>query len=233
MQPSSWVSCWLLALLVVGCGPALAVQGPEAVAQVVAPDSAARAMLAEVGREAPTAVLALRYATTDNFTGGVLPGYDAPVALLRREAVQALAQVAKRVEAQGYRLKIWDAYRPVRATLAMVRWTERQGRTDLLDDGYIARRSRHNQGVAVDLTLVRADDGTELDMGTSFDEFSARAHTANAVGVVAANRRILVDAMASAGFTNYTNEWWHFSYSVPDPLPFDLPLAAWRASEVR
>lgn len=216
-----------------GCGQSVAVQAPEAVAQVVASDSAARVMLAEVGREAPMAVLDLRYATTDNFTGGVLPGYDAPVALLRREAAQALAKVAKRVEAQGYRLKIWDAYRPVRATLAMVAWTERQGRTDLLDDGYIARRSRHNQGVAVDLTLVRADDGTEIDMGTPFDEFSASAHTANAVGVVAANRRILVDAMASAGFTNYTSEWWHFSYPVPDPLPFDLPLAAWHASEVR
>lgn len=200
---------------------------------MVAPDSVARVKLAEVAREAPTAVLDLRYATTHNFTGGVLPGYEAPVALLRREAAQALAKVAARVEAQGYRLKIWDAYRPVRATLAMVAWTERQGRTDLLDDGYIARRSRHNQGVAVDLTLVRAEDGTALDMGTPFDEFTARAHTANAAGIVAANRRILVDAMASAGFTNYTSEWWHFSYPVPDPLPFDLPLAAWHPSEVR
>lgn len=216
-----------------GCGTSLGVQGPEAVAQVVAPDSAARVMLAEVAREAPMAVLEMRYATTDNFTGSVLPGYDAPVALLRREAAKALGNAAKQVEAQGYRLKIWDAYRPVRATLAMVSWTERQGRTDLLDDGYIARRSRHNQGVAVDLTLVRAHDGTELDMGTPFDEFSARSHTANATGIVAANRRILVDAMTSAGFANYTSEWWHFSYSVPDPLPFDLPLAAWRASEVR
>ncbi len=216
-----------------GCGPSVAVQVPEAVAQVVAPDSAARVMLTEVAREAPMAVIEMRYATTENFTGSVLPGYDAPVALLRREAAKALAKAAKQVEAQGYRLKIWDAYRPVRATLAMVAWTERHGRTDLLDDGYIARRSRHNQGVAVDLTLVRADDGTELDMGTPFDEFSARSHTANATGIVAANRRILVDAMGSAGFTNYTNEWWHFSYTVPGPLPFDLPLAAWHASEVR
>ncbi len=216
-----------------GCGPSVVVQGPEAAAQVVAPDSVARVMLAEVAREAPSVVLDLRYATTNNFTGAVLPGYDEPVALLRREAAQALAKVAARVEAQGYRLKIWDGYRPVRATLEMVAWTERQRRTDLLDDGYIARRSRHNQGVAVDLTLVRSDDGTELDMGTPFDEFSSRAHTANATGMVAANRRILVDAMATEGFANYTSEWWHFSYTVPDPFPFDLPLAAWQASEVR
>ncbi len=121
----------------------------------------------------------------------------------------------------------------MRATLAMVAWTERNGRTDLLDDGYIARRSRHNQGVAIDLTLVRASDGTELDMGTPFDEFSSRSHTANASGTVAENRRILVDAMAAAGFSNYSSEWWHFSFVVPDPLPFDLPLGAWQAREVR
>ncbi|MEO5825785.1 MAG: M15 family metallopeptidase [Gemmatimonadales bacterium] len=232
MRPSFRVSFWL-ALIIGGCGPSVVQQGPEAAVQVVASDSMARVKLAEVAREVPRAVLELRYATTQNFTGGVLPGYDAPVVLLRREAALALAKVSARVEAQGYRLKIWDGYRPVRATLAMVAWTERERRTDLLDDGYIARRSRHNQGVAVDLTLVRADDGTELDMGTPFDEFSSRAHTANATGIVAANRRILIDAMASAGFTNYTSEWWHFSFSVPDPLPFDLPLAEWRVREVR
>lgn len=222
-----------LPLILGACGPAIAIQAPNTAVQAIAPDSVAQVRLADLARHAPRIVLELRYATTDNFTGTVLPGYDAPVALLRREAALALASVAARVEAQGYRLKVWDAYRPVRATLAMVAWTERQGRTDLLDDGYIARRSRHNQGVAVDLTLIRVDDGTELDMGTPFDEFSARAHTANATGIVAANRRILVEAMASAGFTNYTSEWWHFSYSLPDPLPFDLPLGAWRASEVR
>src|SRR5215210_4550945 len=71
--------------------------------------------------------------------------------------------------AQGLALEVFDAYRPVRATLAMVEWTHRVGRADLLRDGYIASRSRHNLGAAIDLTLVERDTGRELDMGTPFD----------------------------------------------------------------
>jgi D-alanyl-D-alanine dipeptidase len=109
----------------------------------------------------------------------------------------------------------------------MVAWCERTGRTSLLDDGYIARRSRHNQGVAIDLTVVELATGRELEMGTPFDEFSSRAHTANAAGAVAEHRRLLGDAMAAEGFVNYVSEWWHFSYNVADPMPFDLPLERW------
>jgi D-alanyl-D-alanine dipeptidase len=135
--------------------------------------------------------------------------------------------VADRLASAGLGLKVFDGYRPVRATLAMVAWCERTGRTDLLDDGYIARRSRHNQGVAVDLTLIRLSDGAELDMGTPYDTFSEAAHTANARGQVAANRQRLVEAMAAEGFVNYVNEWWHFSIDLPDPVPYDLPLDRW------
>jgi D-alanyl-D-alanine dipeptidase len=196
----------------------------NATEQEVADSSVARALLAEldgaIGQE-------VRYATSDNFTGQPLPGYERGVVLLRREAAAALGRVASGLAGRGLGLKVWDGYRPVRATLAMVDWTERVGRTDLLDDGYIARRSRHNQGVAVDLTLVELATGAELDMGTPYDSFTEAAHTASASGVVAANRRVLVEAMAAEGFTNYVNEWWHFSYEVPDPTPFDLPLGAW------
>ena len=69
--------------------------------------------------------------------------------------------------------------------------------------------------------------GREFDMGTPFDEFSARSHTAKATGVVAANRQLLVQAMAAEGFTNYVDEWWHFSFAVPDAVPYDLPLERW------
>jgi D-alanyl-D-alanine dipeptidase len=109
----------------------------------------------------------------------------------------------------------------------MVAWTDRVGRRDLLDDGYIARRSRHNQGVAVDLTVIDLASGAELEMGTPYDSFTKAAHTANATGVVAENRGLLVAAMAAEGFTNYENEWWHFSFEVADPVPFDLPLSDW------
>src|SRR5215208_6712826 len=102
----------------------------------------------------------------------------------------------------------------------------RAGRDDLLRDGYIASRSRHNLGLAVDLTLAEGSgpSARELDMGTAFDTFSAAAHTANAAGAVAERRRRLVAAMAAEGFTNYDQEWWHFSYAVPDPVRFDLPI---------
>jgi zinc D-Ala-D-Ala dipeptidase len=119
---------------------------------------------------------------------------------------------------------VFDGYRPVRATLAMVRWAERSGRRDLITQGYIARRSRHNLGLAVDLTLVDLRTGAELDMGTAFDTFADSAHTANATGQVLANRQLLVHAMESEGFLNYHQEWWHFSYEVPGALPFDVVI---------
>ncbi len=140
---------------------------------------------------------------------------------MRREAAQALARVQASLKAQGLGLKVWDAYRPVRATLAMVAWTVRVHRENLVTDGYIAARSKHNLGVAIDLTLVRLSTNQELDMGTPHDEFSPAAHTANATGAVAANRAILVQAMAAQKFANYDQEWWHFSFEVANPLRFD------------
>jgi len=109
----------------------------------------------------------------------------------------------------------------VRATLAMVDWTKRVNRPDLLSDGYIASRSRHNLGLAVDCTLVDLGTGRELEMGTPFDTFSSAAHTANASGEAAANRQKLKTAMEAEGFVNYDQEWWHFSFDVPNPLRFD------------
>jgi zinc D-Ala-D-Ala dipeptidase len=144
--------------------------------------------------------------------------------LLRREAAEALARVEARLRTGGLGLRIWDAYRPVRATRAMVEWAERTGRTDLLDQEYIARRSRHNLGVAVDVTMVDLVSGTELDLGTPFDTFSEAAHTANAQGRTLRYRQILVRAMESEGFQNYEKEWWHFSYPVADAPAFDVPV---------
>jgi D-alanyl-D-alanine dipeptidase len=102
-------------------------------------------------------------------------------AFLRREAAQALARAQRRAAREGYGLQVYDAYRPVRATLAMVDWTRRVSREDLLSDGYIASRSRHNLGLAIDLTLIKRSTGHELATGTPFDTFSAAAHTANAL----------------------------------------------------
>jgi D-alanyl-D-alanine dipeptidase len=190
----------------------------------LATDAAAESLLVDVRRVDSTVAVELRYATRFNFTGAVLPGYEAPHALLRREAVLALARVQEHLRAEGLGLKIFDAYRPVRATEAMVEWTRRVRREDLLRDGYIAEKSRHNLGLAVDLTLVELASGKELRMGTAFDTFAASAHTANATGVAAENRQRLKRAMEAEGFTNLPEEWWHFSYAVPDPLRFDLVI---------
>jgi zinc D-Ala-D-Ala dipeptidase len=214
--------------LVLACGaPSAPATQPNAAAQAIAPDSVARRQLMAVAQAAPTVVQEVRYATPENFTGEPLPGYGQPVVLLRREAALALARVQERLRAAGLGLKVWDGYRPVRATLAMVAWCERTGRTDLLDDGYIARRFRHNQGVAVDLTMISLESGRELDMGTPFDAFTEAAHTSSASGAVASRRRQLVAAMEAEGFINYVNEWWHFSFEVADAVPYDLPLERW------
>lgn len=189
----------------------------------VASDSVARSRLIDIRLVEPTIMVEARYATANNFTGAPLPGYEANRALLRREAAAALARVQTRARAEGFAMKVFDGYRPVRATLAMIDWTERAGQQKLVRDGYIASRSLHNTGLAVDLTLI-GGDGQELDMGTPFDTFSSAAHTPNATGEVAANRRLLVGLMKAEGFTNYDKEWWHFSYTVPDPLRFDLVI---------
>jgi D-alanyl-D-alanine dipeptidase len=103
----------------------------------------------------------------------------------------------------------------------MVEWARRTGRMDLLNQGYIASRSRHNLGLAVDLTLADLRTGAELDMGTPFDTFSEAAHTANAEGQVLRNRQMLLQAMKREGFSNYDQEWWHFIYPVEGAFPFD------------
>ena len=185
-------------------------------------------LLADVRALDSTIVVSLRYATPDNFTGAPLPGYGANRALLRREAAAALARVQRALADSGWSLQVWDAYRPVRATLAMVEWTRRAGREDLLRDGYIASRSRHNLGLAIDLTIVEKGTGAELDMGTAFDTFTLGAHTANASGEPARNRARLVNAMEAEGFVNYDQEWWHFSFPVVQPLRFDVPITAAR-----
>lgn len=188
----------------------------------IAPDAAAETLLVDVRSRDSTIRVDARYATSNNFTGKPLPGYDAPRALLRREAAATLARVQARLRSEGLGLLVYDGYRPVRATLAMVDWAKRTGREDLLHQGYIARRSRHNLGLAVDLTLVELRTGVALDMGTPFDTFAEAAHTANAEGRVRRNRQILVRAMEAEGFSNYAQEWWHFSYPVEGALPFDM-----------
>jgi D-alanyl-D-alanine dipeptidase len=106
----------------------------------------------------------------------------------------------------------------------MVRWAERRGNRWVLAQGYIARRSNHNQGAAIDLTLVRMSDGEPLGMGTRFDAFTTKSHTANASGTALKNRLKLKRAMEAVGFRNYRREWWHYDFPRAAGPPRDIPL---------
>lgn len=192
----------------------------------VASDSAAHALLADVRSEDSTILVEVRYATANNFTGAPLPGYFGNRAFLRKEAAAALARVQRRLRSGGMGLKVFDGYRPVRATAGMVEWARRTDQMHLIQDGYIASRSRHNLGLAVDLTLVDwSMGGREVDMGTPYDTFSESAHWANATGRTMRYRQLLRTVMEKEGFKQYDQEWWHYSYEVPgEPVAFDMEV---------
>lgn len=171
----------------------------------------------------------MRYAGTGNFTGAVVPGYNAAECILAEPAAQALSAVGDSLSAQGLGLKVLDCYRPEKAVRHFVNWVKggdgfdprhypRVDRKALFREGYVARRSGHSSGYTLDLTLTD-DKGVELDMGTPFDFFDALAHTkAKGISKSATERRhILVAAMARGGFDNYRREWWHFSFRDRPP----------------
>jgi zinc D-Ala-D-Ala dipeptidase len=186
--------------------------------QASSSNGASDSLLVDVRSIDPTIQTDLRYATANNFTGAPLPGYEAPRALLRREAAAALGRVQAKLRSKGLGLRVLDAYRPVRASLAMVDWAKRTGNQSLVESGYIAERTRHNLGVAVDLTLVDLARGTDVIGAAAFDNFSATADTANGTGQVR-YRQILVQAMKSEGFRPYGR--WHFNYPLEGAVALD------------
>ena len=181
-----------------------------------------RAGLVDVHRFAPGIGVDLAYTGDDNLTGRRLPGYCREWALMLTPAARDLARVQRHLRRRGLGLLILDAYRPARASRALVRWAERTGRPELVG-AYIARRSRHNTGAAIDLTLVRLSDGRRLAMGR-YDDLGPGAHTLDARGRVLRNRLTLRRAMTRFGFADYWREWWHFEHHPPGSRYLDLPL---------
>ena len=194
-----------------------------------------------VGEAIPDALLDIRYYTTYNFVGARIDGYEAPVAVLTREAADALKLVSDDMKAQGLRLVIYDAYRPQRAVDHFARWAEDitdtrmkavfypdVDKADLFEKGFIARRSGHSRGSTVDLTLLDEATGKLLDMGGPFDFFGELSHPDYA-GVTAQqheNRMLLQSALRKRGFKPLSTEWWHFTL-VDEPYPktfFDFPV---------
>ncbi|MBK9364810.1 MAG: M15 family metallopeptidase [Deltaproteobacteria bacterium] len=174
----------------------------------------------------PNLGLEIRYHTENNFTGAPVPGYAAPGAWLLVEAAEALARVQASLAPEGLGLYVYDAYRPARGTKAFVAWAARTGQIHLVDGGYIARRSGHNQGDTIDLSLCTLSTGQPVDMGTDWDLLDARSHTKNATGEALKNRLRLRDAMSAQGFHPYSKEWWHFSMDLPGLKHRDVPYGA-------
>jgi D-alanyl-D-alanine dipeptidase len=211
-----------LATLASGLAAATAVaaaQRPE----LAGSDATRRAGLVDVHRYGPGIRLRIGYASGRNLTGRRLPGYCKPWALMMRPAARDLGAVQRLLRRRNRGLLVLDAYRPARASRALVRWAERTGRGHLVGT-YIARRSRHNLGSAVDLTLVRHSDGKRLRMGSGWDDLSPRAHTYNASGRALANRLTLKRAMERHGFVNYSREWWHYEHRDTGTRYLDVPL---------
>ncbi len=159
--------------------------------------------------------LDIRYATANNFLGE--PVYTSAKAYLRLPVAQALKNVQSELNKQGLGLKIYDAYRPYRATVYFF--------DKLQDTVYLAvpwQGSRHNRGCTVDLTLINLKTGEELPMPTPYDDFTKKAHVnyTNLPAQVITNRELLKQVMTRQGFRVYAEEWWHFDYY--DFKKFDL-----------
>lgn len=194
-----------------------------------------------VGEAIPDAILEIRYYTTYNFVGQRIDGYEEPVALLTREAASALKLVSDDMRKHGYRLVIYDAYRPQRSVDHFVRWAEdiadtsmkhifypEVDKADLFTHGFIAKRSGHSRGSTVDLTLLDEQTGKLLDMGGPFDYFGKLSHPAcdSVTPQQHENRMLLRHAMRSRGFRPLSTEWWHFTLEN-EPYPdtyFDFPI---------
>ena len=189
----------------------------------------------------PDAILEIRYYSTYNFVGDRIDGYEQPTAILTKEAAEALEEVSNDVEAQGYRLKIYDAYRPQMAVTHFMEWAQDMDDTRMKDyfypeldksvlfeQGYIAEHSGHSRGSTVDLTLFDMETEKEVDMGGTFDYFGELSHPdyTEITEEQYANRMILRDAMTAHGFRPLEEEWWHFTLD-DEPYPdtyFTFPV---------
>ena len=166
--------------------------------------------------------LDLRYATTNNFTGRVL--YSQVRAFLQGIAAKALMRVRNSAINEGFGLTIFDAYRPWRVTKQL--WDA----TPPSQRDYVAnpkRGSRHNRGCAIDLSLHALETGVLVEMPSTFDDFSVRAHRnfMAASQTAIANRARLERYMEAEGFIGMSNEWWHFDYRDWQDFPvLDLPF---------
>lgn len=189
----------------------------------------------------PDIKLEIRYAGDNNFLGKPVNAYHKPLAIATKAAANALEMAQKDFMNEGYCLKIFDAYRPQTAVNHFIEWARNPDDTltkkkfypeidkkDLFQLGYIATKSGHSRGSTVDLTLIDAQTGQELDMGSSYDFFGEISHhnTTKITREQKANRSLLKRIMIKNGFRPYPEEWWHYTLRN-EPFPetyFDFPV---------
>lgn len=183
-----------------------------------------------------------KYATGDNFTGAPVAGYLTNRIVGTRALCAALEGAQKKAESLGFGLFLWDGYRPQRAVNGFLRWSAQPedgqtksrhypniARAEMLDRGYVAARSAHSRGSAVDLTLCQLTSGELIAMGGGHDLMDPISHH-GATEITQAeteNRLALCAIMEDCGFTSYDREWWHYSLK-DEPHPdtyFDFPIA--------
>ena len=208
--------------------------------KIVTMDPSAFVVLADY---VPAIIQEIRYYSTYNFIGDRIDGYEEPCAILTMEAARALKSVSNEMNVMGYRLKVFDAYRPAAAVKHFVLWGLEDtdirmkpyfypdlDKEELFMRGYIASRSSHSRGSTVDLTLFDMKTGKELDMGSPFDYFSEVSHP-DYTGLTKEqydNRMQLRTVMLRNGFEPYDCEWWHFTLR-DEPFPetyFEFPVSS-------
>lgn len=175
----------------------------------------------------PDVILEIRYYTTFNFVGRRIPGYERPVAYLTRTAADSLRAVCDELITLGYRLKVFDAYRPQQAVEYFIRWAHDPDdqlmkpyfypdcpKSELFRRGYLAHKSGHTRGSTVDVTLFDMKTEREADMGSTYDLLGEASHYAWSTGLTpqqTAHRKLLREVMQRHGFRPIACEWWHFT----------------------
>jgi D-alanyl-D-alanine dipeptidase len=189
------------------------------------PATAAQAGFVDIRSVVPDAAVDLRYATADNFVGKPLYPPDARC-LVHESLVPGLAKAADAFRARGAKLVFWDCYRPHAVQVELF--------DAVPDQNWVARpgtsAGSHESGRSVDVTLADGHYGWPIDMGTGFDDFSAKAKAFATDGLTdeqQANRKWLRDGMGAGGLSVYSGEWWHFDgpdADVGQPI-LDVPLS--------
>lgn len=191
-----------------------------------------RSSFVEVSSVISDVIYDIRYYSTYNFVGKRISGYKANRAFLTKEAANALKRASNELRKKGYRIVIYDAYRPQKAVDMFVKWMADENdkgnksfypnirdKNELIKGNYVATKSGHTRGSTVDISIVHLD-GTSVDMGGTFDLFDKISNRdyKNLTDKQKKNRKLLEKIMVDSGFVPLKSEWWHFSLKN-EPFP--------------